>query len=261
MSRETLDAALRGLLPRLHEPARVKLFGGEPLLRPDLVRHALAYICEHAPGAEVELPTNGGGLPKVAGLLRRHPEVEVFVSRPDALAASLPNAVYSFLLPPGQTPVEAARRLVHARRLGFSRFNFLPAYFVAWTPAQLSGLAACFQALSVVLRRWAEAGRPAEVVNLSRAGSTPLYNDGYVVDADGQVYSSNLVLAEAVRPSRARLRLGRVGGSMRLRSRAPGQAARVLEDSFPPAVLQATMRADAALMDFCLRLEPVGGRG
>jgi len=258
MTRETLDAALRGLLPRLRAPARVKLFGGEPLLRPDLVRRALGHLAEHAPGTAVELPTHGGGLPKVARLLARRPEVEVFVSRPDPLAARLPGAVFSVLLPPGQTPVEAARRLATARRLGFSRFNFLPAYFVPWTPAQLSGLSACFQALGAVLRRWADAGRPAEVVNLTRRGTTPLYNDGLVVDADGEVYSSNLILAEAVRPRRRLLRLGHVRAPRRLAARAAGDPARILKDSFPADVLAATRAADAALTEFCRVLGHIG---
>ena len=43
-----------------------------------------------------------------------------------------------------------ARRLALARRLGYARFNFLPAYFVPWTPAQLEGLSAAFAGLALL---------------------------------------------------------------------------------------------------------------
>lgn len=252
MAVSTLDAALEGLLPRMRAPARVKLFGGEPLLRPDLVERAIERLAKAAPEAAVELPTHGGGLPAVAGLLARSPRVEVFVSRPDPAAARLPGAVFSMLLTPGEAPAACARRLALARRAGFSRFNLLPAYFVAWTARQLSGLETSLAGLRLVFERWAADGRPAELVNLRRQGSTPLYNDGLVVDTDGKVYSSNLVLASALGPRRGRLLLGEVGAPESLAARPQSDAARVLEESFPPEVLASTRAVDAALTRFCL---------
>lgn len=250
MSEGVLDAAL-DLLPLLPPRSRVKLFGGEPLLRPDLVARALGRL---PPGTAVELPTHGRGLPAVAAVLALRPEVEVFVSRPHPAAASLPGVVHNFLIPPGEAPAMTARRLALARRLGYARFNFLPAYFVRWTPAQLRGLGAAFAALRLVLARWSAAGRPVEVVNLGRRGATPLYNDGLVVDTDGEVYSSNLILAEAVRPHRRRLRLGDALDPGGLAARPAADAASVLSDSFPPDVLASTRAVDDALTVFCLSL-------
>ena len=152
-------------------------------------------------------------------------------------------------------PGRGAGGLALARRLGVARFNFRPAYFVRWTPGQLRRLAAVFSALRLVLTRWADAGRPVEVVNLSRHGTTPLYNDSLTVDTDGEVYASNLVLAEAVRPRRSLLRLGRVSGPRALKARPTATSAEVLGGSFPAAVLDDTRRADAALTAFCRALE------
>ena len=254
MAEGVLDAAIDGLLPRLASPARVKLFGGEPLLRPDLVARALERLAAVAPGTAVELPTHGKGLPAVESLLARRPEVEVFVSRPHPWAARLRGVTHNFLIPPGEAPAMTARRLALARRLGYVRFNFLPAYFVAWTPAQLKGLSVAFSGLALVLRRWSAAGRPVEVVNLTRRGSTPLYNDGIVVDPDGEIYNSNLILAEAVRPHRRRLRLGDVLNCSRLASRPVADASQVLDDSFSPDILASTRAVDAALTAFCRSL-------
>ncbi|MCR4294192.1 MAG: hypothetical protein NUW21_01555, partial [Elusimicrobia bacterium] len=231
-----------------------KLFGGEPLLRPDLVKRALERLAAVAPGTAVELPTHGKGLPAVESLLARRPEVEVFVSRPHPWAARLRGVVHNFLIPPGEAPAMTARRLALARRLGYARFNFLPAYFVAWSPAQLEGLSAAFAGLRLVLARWTAAGRPAEVVNLSRRGSTPLYNDGLVVDTDGEIYNSNLILADAVRPHRSRLRLGDVLDCGRLAARPAADVGQVLSDSFSADILASTRAVDAALTAFCLSL-------
>ena len=202
----------------------------------------------------MELPTHGKGLPAVESLLARRPEVEVFVSRPHPWAARLRGVTHNFLIPPGEAPAMTARRLALARRLGYVRFNFLPAYFVAWTPAQLKGLSVAFSGLALVLRRWSAAGRPVEVVNLTRRGSTPLYNDGIVVDTDGEIYNSNLILAEAVRPHRRRLRLGDVLNCSRLASRPVADASQVLDDSFSPDILASTRAVDAALTAFCRSL-------
>ncbi len=260
MAESVLDAALEGLLPRLAAPARVKLFGGEPLLRPDLVARALDLVAARAPGTPVELPTHGGGLAAAAAALAGRDGLEVFVSRPDPRAARLAGVVHNFLIPPGEAPERTARRLLDARRAGFTRFNVLPAYFAAWTPPQLGRLDEAFARLAGIVARLAAAGRPVEIVNLERAGSTPLYNDGLVVDVDGEVYSSNLVLTAAAAPRRGLLRLGRVQEPGRLAARPPSDAARVLEESFPPEVLAATRAADAALTRFCRGLEGAGVR-
>lgn len=254
MSEAVLDAALEGLLPLLAAPARVKLFGGEPLLRPDLVARALDCLAERAPGTPVELPTHGGGLAAAAAALARRPALEIFVSRPVPQAARLPGVVHNFLIPPGEAPARTARRLLDARRLGFTRFNLLPAYFTLWTPAQLEGLKSSFEGLRAVVERLAAAGRPVEIVNLSRRGSTPLYNDGLVVDADGEVYSSNLALAAAVAPRRGLLRLGRAEEPERLSARPEADAETVMADSYAAGVLASTRAADAALTEFCGRL-------
>ena len=256
MSEAVLDAALEGLLPLLAAPARVKLFGGEPLLRPDLAARALDYLDAHAPGTPVELPTNGGGLAAAATVLARRPGLEIFVSRPTPQAARLSGVVHNFLIPPGEPPARTARRLLDARRMGFTRFNILPAYFVAWSSAQLEGLAAAFRGLAAVVARLEAGGRPIEIANLARAGSTPLYNDGLVVDVDGEVYSSNLALAAAVSPRRGLLRLGRAQEPGRLAARPGAGAERVMSDSFPAEVLASTRAVDAALTGFCLGLTP-----
>lgn len=251
MDARTLDAALEGLLPLLSPPRRVKLFGGEPLLRPDLVLRTLDRLSELAPGARVEVATHGGGLAAVAERLARRHLVDVFVSRPLPEAGRLPRAVLNFLLAPGEAPARTVRRLLEARAAGFARFNFLPAYFVAWADAERALLRARFAALRRTLAGLAARGRAAEVVNLTRRGSTPLFNDGLVVDADGAVYASNLALTAAAAARRGLLRLGRAERPGELRAAPAATPAAVLAACFPPEVAASTRAVDAVLSEFC----------
>lgn len=254
MSEAVLDAALEGLLPRLAAPRRLKLFGGEPLLRPDLAARALERAARLAPEAPVELNTHGGGLAEAEGLLSRHPRLELFVSRPLPEAARVPGAVHNFLLPPDETLPRTIERFLAARAAGFTRFNFLPAYFTAWTPPALALLRARFEALRRLLAVKDSLGRRAEAVNPGRRGSTPLYNDGLVVDVDGEVYSSSLVLTAAVGPRRGDLRLGSVAAPEFLAAEPPASAAGLMAEAFPPPVIASTFAVDAELTGFCRAL-------
>lgn len=251
MSEAVLDAAIAGLLPRLARPRRVKLFGGEPLLRPDLAARALESIRRLAPGTPVELNTHGGGLAEVRELLARHPEVELFVSRPIHEAGRIPRAVYNFLLTPDESLARTVERFLAARAAGFARFNFLPAYFTVWTPAALAGLRARFEAIRRLLAVLDARGLPAETVNLERFASTPLYNDGLVIDVDGEIYSSSLVLTAAVAPRRELLRLGSVSFPELLAPEPAATAASLLAEAFPPEVTASTLAVDAELTAFC----------
>lgn len=256
MAPDVLDAAIAGLLPRLSSSPRVKLFGGEPMLRPDLVARALDAIAQAAPRVVVELSTHGGALTAGPGPLASRPRLEVFASRPLPAAARLPGAVLNILLAPGESVVTTVARVARGRAAGFRRFNFLPAYFTRWSGADLALLHERFAATRRMLEKLAERGDRVEVVNLSRISTTPLYNDGLVVDSDGEVYSSNVMLAAAVAPRKSELRLGHVGGP--LAPEAGAKSADVVARSVPRDVLAATFAADALLSQFCRDLDAVG---
>lgn len=255
MPPELLDAALAGLLPAAQAGASVRLFGGEPLLAFPAVRRAVAAVSRLAPGLRVELPTNGILLDeRVAALLRRHPEVEVALSRPAARARALPNVVFNVLLAPGEPAQRAVARAGRLALAGYRSLNFLPAYFVRWTAAELGELSRTFSGLATLLWRLKRRGVRVRVVNRERLAAVPLYGDGFCVDVDGSVYASSLALAAAAAPAAAALRLGRVGGRLR-RAPPPETLSRALEACWPADVLEATAAADAALTHFVHALD------
>ena len=160
----------------------IKLFGGEPLLRPHVVRAAMEEARRHAAIRWVYLSTNGlgahrglaplpEGLPK--GILtisldgrpedHRAERVAVNSAVPDAYdhVVSLkdkllrtPRVVITQTIAP-ERAVNADANLAHLLELGFWRFNFLPGYYIPWTIEQVDDLEQAFQQMSERIQaRW-----------------------------------------------------------------------------------------------------------
>ena len=254
MDLETLNRALEAAARRARAPTVVKLFGGEPLLRPDLVMSAVRSARALLASPSIELPTNGTLLDeKLCVFLRRHPEVEVQLSRPCAWAASLPNVSFNFLLGPGEAAERACRRFLDVVTSGQRRFNFLPAYFIEWTDGELAELRRTFSGLAALLGRLRGKGVPVEVENIRRVGATALFNDGLVVDTDGSLYGTNAILIRGAKAASRKLRLGGVDDLARVQAHA--DPAPLLAACFSPGAERGTLRVDAALTSFVRGLE------
>ncbi len=256
MDAAVVDGAIAQLLPKLPRPRRLKLFGGEPLLRPDLVARAIDAARRVDRDAVVELSTRERGLGALTGKVRGAAGVEIFAGSPRFEARLFPRAVLNVLLAPGEGAVETAARVLRARAAGFSRWNLLPAYLTRWRRDERDALRRRFSGVRLVLEKLARRGDFVEVVNLKRTSSVPLFNDGWVVDADGAVYSSNLALTVAARAHKRRLYLGRVGGG--LETASPDGAREVLRRSFPEDLLADTFAVDGILGGFCRELREAG---
>ena len=262
MSEEILDAALARFAPDLSEGAALKLFGGEPLLTPALVRRAVSRMSRLRPDRAIELPTNGAALDdEMADFLNRHPQVRVALSRPTAVARRLNNLVVNFLLPPGEPAAAALRRLAGWIRFGAARFNFLPAYYVPWSEPQIRELARSLSGARALLARTRGIGEDAAAVNSTRRGPAPLYNGGVAVDVNGEVYAGNFFLAAAAAPRRKKMLLGRVGQRAPLKA-APSstELADLADASFPAEVMRATRAVDRVLSDVFARASPAERR-
>ncbi len=252
MEPRVLEAALRRLLPRLAPGAQVKLFGGEPLMVPALVRKAVELVGRADPARAIEIPTNGARLgPSMTRFLRARPSVAVALSRPAKEPRALPNLLVNFLLVPGENAAGALWRLGDWVARGARRFNLLPAYYVAWTAAELGELRRTFAGASRLLSGLSGKGRGVEIVNAERIGPAPLYNGGVCVDTDGAIYAGNLFLARAVEPRRDAFRLGSVFEPQALRpSPPPERFFETARECFAPEVMESTLAVDRALSEF-----------
>lgn len=255
----------------------LKLFGGEPLLVPHLVRAAL----EHAPPTvRVWLSTNGLHLDDaLLDALAARPDTTLTVSLDGAerdhdrlrrgeptwraVVDRLPRLLRHprFVVTQTIAPATAARAAANfrvLRSLGIRRFNLLPGYFLPWRPAQLAALETAFDAIGEdIAAAWAR-GERLYLRNLFVRAPTPFYNTGFVVDSDRSIHPSNLVLAGAFDGLRATTRLGTLDHPPTARAieEAAARVPELLRAHVPPAVLDATVAVDAALTRLCHRLYP-----
>ena len=262
----------------------IKLFGGEPLLVPDVVSAAINRAVAEPRIRRIYLSTNGLGLdeawldrvratPKLILTLsmdgtpeahrrfrRALPGVADSYDRVLALLPQLirtPRVVVTQTIPPASA-AGADENLAHLLSLGFRRFNLLPGYFLPWRPDQLDALRVSFDAIAArVTARW-RAGRAFYLRNLFTRAPTPFFNTGLVVDADCTLHPSNVGLSAALDELRHRTRVGTLDEppTREALSDAASRTNRLLQEALPERVWDSTQRVDAELTRLCEALYP-----
>jgi pyruvate-formate lyase-activating enzyme len=262
----------------------VKLFGGEPLLVPEVVRAVLDLAAALPAIRRVYLSTNGLGLdrewlarlaaaPKAVltlsldgrpgdhrRLRRALPGVADAYDHVLALLPSLlatPRVVVTQTIAPA-TAAHAAENFAHLVGLGFRAFNLLPGYYLPWTSAQLTSLRQSFNAIAQAVRAEWAAGRALYLRNLFTWAPTPFFNTGLVVDVDRSIHPSNLGLSALLDETRARTRIGTldVPPTVEALADAARGVSHVLREALAPGLWEATLAADAELERLCRSLYP-----
>lgn len=262
----------------------IKLFGGEPLLVPDVVRAAMDEARARPEIHRVYLSTNGLGLDtEWIDYVGGHDKAILTLSldgRPEdhrALRRALPGVADSYehvvsLLPEltrlsrlvvtqtiaPKTAGRAADNFRHLRELGLWRFNFLPGYYVPWKDEQLVALSEAFVAIANDIRGCWERGERLYVRNLFTRAPTPFFNTGLVVDADRTIHPSNVGLSGSLEELLSETQVGTLDDPPTADALAERAAAinGLLEERLPPRVWSSTLAADAALTRFCEGLYP-----
>lgn len=268
----------------LDAPGDIKMFGGEPLLVPDVVRAAMTEAAGRPEIRRVYLSTNGLGLdaewlafvaamPKAIltlsldgrpedhrGLRRALPGVPDSYDRVLALLPELlrtPRLVITQTIAPSTAP-RAAENFEHLLSLGFRAFNFLPGYFIPWRPEQLRSLRDGFSAIGTRIREEWTAGRRLYVRNLFTWAPVPFFNTGLVIDADRSIHPSNVGLSGQLDGLRGRTMVGTLDEPptpAALRARAE-EVREMLAEVLPERVWESTLAADAALTGLVTELTP-----
>jgi organic radical activating enzyme len=257
----------------------IKLFGGEPLLEPELVRSVIDAADARPEIARVVLCTNGIGLDRQwLRELAMRKKVVIALSmdgRPDdhrRFRRSLPDVIDSYdhivgLLPevaeaarvvvtqviPPATAAQAARNFEHLLSLGFWRFKFLPAFYVRWRDDQIAALRTSFREMAATVRdRWAS-GRATYIRNLFNWTPYPTFNSALTLDADGSYYAGDTGIIDLPDDVRASTRIGTLAAppSKSKFDAAIGAVEQLVPALFGDDVWESTMRADAELTAFC----------
>jgi sulfatase maturation enzyme AslB (radical SAM superfamily) len=262
----------------------LKLFGGEPLLVPELVAHVVERASAMDAVRRIYLSTNGLNLsPAWLQRVRETPKLILTLSLdgrpadnrrfrralpgvPDAyeritqllpLLRKTPRLVVTMTIAPAAAK-HMAENFDHLLELGFHRFNFLPGYYIPWRPEQLVALRAGFEHISArVQERWAR-GQSTYVRNLFTWAPTPFFNTGLIVDSDGTIQPSNVGLSGALDDLRAQTRVGTLDDppTPEALKRAADQVNGLLAGALSQDVLDATAAADAELTRFVRGLIP-----
>lgn len=272
------------LFARRYGGGDIKMFGGEPLLVPDVVRAAFEAARDEPAIRRVYLSTNGLGLdrdwlayltgyPKGIltlsmdgapadhrGLRRALPGIpdayDHVVSLLDDLHAT-PRVVVTQTIAPN-TAKRAADNFDHLRSLGFWRFNLLPGYYIPWKADQLDHLEEGLAAIGDRYRAAWAADQRLYLRNLFTWAPTPFFNTGLVVDADRTIHPSNIGLSGALDDTRDRTVCGTLDAPPTPAALA-AKAAEVnplLQEVLPDRVWESTQAVDAALTRLCQSLYP-----
>lgn len=233
---EALKMYFSADVPKRH----IRLFGGEPLMRFDLVRSIVDFCKQQASGPQVTFDITTNGLQfsdRMFDFFRGNPQVEVIISldgdrtsqtlnrisrkgKLDSYSAiwrkrdnflKLPKLTVNMVIAPNQVD-DFFWNFIHIVEMGFRRLNFLPAYFVRWRESELIMLKKRFREIISFI---AKHDIGLYIKNLEVNANTALFNDGLIVDCNGDIFTNNVVLSKHFSHLRQRLVLGNVRDSCR----------------------------------------------
>jgi len=278
-------AAAVNLFAERYGGGSIKLFGGEPLLVPNVVRSAMEAARDNPAIRWVYLSTNGLGLTREwldyfkdypKGILtismdgqpedhrgqRRLAKDNVADSYDHILSIKsellkTPRVVVTQTIAPS-TAKRAAVNLNHLLELGFWRFNFLPGYYIPWKSDQVSALHDSFgQMMDIISARWNRMER-TYVRNLFTYAPTPFFNTGLVVDADRTIHPSNIGLSGTLDHLREQTIVGDLDSppTRDELQQASSRVNAILETALTDKVYESTQAVDRELSQFCRSLYP-----
>lgn len=262
----------------------IKLFGGEPLLVPEVVRAVMEYAEKKEKISRVYLSTNGLGLDKEwlsflrgykKGVLtlsmdgipeshRRNRRALKGVDIPDSydhivslmpLLKKTPRVVVTQTIPPS-TAHMGLENFEHLRDLGFWRFNFLPGYYIPWKERQIQALNASFAEISESIRTAWTGQERLYIRNLFTWAPTPFFNSGLVVDADGAIHPTNMGLSGTLDHTLDQTKVGDLDHPPSKEALEEGakKVNRLLQSHLSEKVMESTRRVDQELTLFCRSL-------
>lgn len=206
---------------------KTKFFGGEPTLMLSSIFYAVEELSEFS-DTGFYLTTNGSLLTKeilqkmndahmrvtlsLDGDEKTTDQNRVLFRSDTSLYRNILERIHGFenTLRVNQviTPLnvdQMVKNFQHLYSLGFREFNFLPEYYVEWSKDSLKRLHIGFCHIAELRDHY-----PIYLVNQENYSPTSFFNVGIVIDTDGSIYWTNLILAGRFEKYKSILKIGSV---------------------------------------------------
>ncbi|MDP1852668.1 MAG: radical SAM protein [Candidatus Omnitrophota bacterium] len=260
----------------------IKFSGGEPLMNFALLRDIIIFARKKAEilhkKIQFQLTTNGSLLNnKIIDFLKTNRDIELIISLDGDRDTQLRNRITKnkkesfdtiilnrhklFSSYPGRVTINMViapntaevfyNNFIYVLKLGFNRFNFLPAYFIYWDKNKIKLLKNNFYKIA----RFILGNRnkmDIYIRNLDFTNTVPLFNAGLVVDCNGDIFTNNLFLAKYFAPFRKQLKIGSVRSLPFIKTHFPGLAniRQIIKEGVSKPIFDSTMAVDKVLTSF-----------
>jgi sulfatase maturation enzyme AslB (radical SAM superfamily) len=234
---------------------RLKFFGGEPLLEINLIKRIVNFLKAKSDTISYHVTTNGLLLTgDNANFIKRNSAIELWYTphphhEKNNIIKIFPCCGVNIFITPKQAG-QLTERFLYFFSKGFRRFNFLPAYFCHWKEDELNLLHCEFGILAGIIKRFNKEGVHIEIKNISSFSKTPLFNDGLVIDCNGDIFNNNFILSKYFDHLKDKFLIGNVAqvGSIRFRKR--NDLMSLFRQVLAPKVYDATLMVDQHLTHF-----------
>jgi sulfatase maturation enzyme AslB (radical SAM superfamily) len=260
----------------------IKFFGGEPFLCFGLIKEVVSCAKKLAGKKKInfQISTNGTLLDDKTDYLEKHKNISISLSLDGDYSASAVNRrgisekaykniinnkkitslkglVVNMVIAPGQA-ASFHDNFLYLQQKGFKKFNFLPAYFVLWKKNQLKELISGFDRVYDLYKK----NKKTMILpkNTEVSGRLVFFNEGIVVDHNGDIFFNNAVLSERFHSLRSKFKAGNISNIkekdllLRLKRYRSYDPMLLLKKQTPRNIFLSTMLADRILSRFIRKL-------
>jgi len=235
---------------------KIKFFGGEPVLEFDLLKKIVLGSKSEAAKLNKKirfvLTTNGLLLNKeVLNFFKKY-KIELTLSSHHLKKINkkilnqiigLPRVCLNIDILPEKIG-DLCSDFIEFYSQGFRKFNLLPVYYVFWPEKRLKTLK---QELKKI-RDFSFQRPDIDFANRELIGEVPLFNSGYTLDPEGNLFSSNIILSKQFEKFKNLLFLGNIKDKIK---RIPRVSLReIIGKKLDNKILKSTLKTDGILNDF-----------
>lgn len=213
-----------------NDKGKIKIFGGEPLLRINLLKNIITYVRKKNYNIDIELCTNGILLDdnifnwlkknkvnlsisidgdKASQMINRKGVSSQIYQKTINLIKKSPSSVIVNMVIAPNTVDKFFQNFIYVYNLGVRGFNFLPAAYIFWSSKKLKILES---QLNFALR-FLKAHKEIYIKNVDINNDLFFFNTGMVVDCSGDVFFTNAVMLKEFQSAKKELKIGNIKNS------------------------------------------------